>query len=90
VDNHQKIVRILTCYNNFDGEVIDITHLQDFCLESFKEHFQIDGERDPKMHQAISLVPEDIPFVSAYLSGDPGINFDLYSYCIEAVIDDIS
>ena len=76
------VERVLTVFSNPDEEFVAEHAFARFDLERFREWFNPEG--DPQMFDCYVVLPKDVEFLAAYLTGPFDFDFNRYCYFVEA------
>jgi hypothetical protein len=79
------ICHVLVVINGASEEVIEVVELLNFDKQAFVEQLDVPIQSDPDMLDRYVIGPDDVGFVSSYLSKTVEFNFSTMGYWIEAV-----
>lgn len=79
------ICHVLVVINGANEEVIEVVELLNFDKQAFMEQLDVPVLTDPDMLDRYVVGPDDVEFVSTYLSKRIEFNFSTTGYWIEAI-----
>jgi hypothetical protein len=85
-----NLKRILSVYNGASEELEEFFVLKDVSLVLLIDQFGVDPLADPEMLKRYAVGPDDVEFLSEYLTEALEFNFSDCGYFVEAVYDDLS
>ena len=81
------IIHVLTVFDAFTEEMVDVLRFRRFDLKAFLLQFAVDTTSDPHMTDRYAIGPDDTPLVNEALGYEHFFNFKEFAYFIEAALD---